>query len=281
MRVGVIGLGLIGGSIAKACLKAGWTVFGYDVNANVMPMAADHGVIVNKRWEEWAQDVDQIVLSVPINKVGQWVETILESSHGCTIVDVSSVKTSLSAAYAQIRSPFSLLSLHPMAGKEVRGFVHSNADLFSEHPCLVVKGTGLDPDMPVIEQWMSVLGSVPVWIPLEQHDTLMAIVSHTPYLISAAILVLAESYEARFPLWPQVVGTGFLDVTRIGASDDQLWQEILQANQENIKETFSAFTHLVQKWNEDIQQGKWPKSLGQSAAIRRKATPKRRLSDRP
>ncbi len=275
MRVGVIGLGLIGGSIAKACIRAGWTVFGYDVNADVMKMAANCGIGVDTGWDRWAQEVDQIVVSTPIDEVGKWVDAIMSTSRGCTIVDVSSVKTTLADAYSQVHPPFRLLSLHPMAGKEVRGFSYSTADLFQGHPCLVVQGDGLYFEGQMVDQWISVLRSVAVRVPLEQHDVLMGIVSHTPYLISAATLVLAESYDTSFPLWSKVVGTGFLDVSRVGASDDQLWEEILQANHDNIKSTFAAFTHLVQEWNEDIQAGRWPASLGRTTAIRSKIDPKK------
>ncbi len=270
MKVGVIGLGLIGGSIAKACLKAGWTVFGYDVNAEIMKSAATFGISVDTRWDEWAQNVDQIVLSTPLDEADGWIRAILSSGKGCTIVDVSSVKGTLSDTYSQIHPPFALLSIHPMAGKEVRGFAHSDAHLFEGRPCLVVEREGIEQDRKLVQGWMSVLGSTPVWVPFSQHDALMGIVSHTPYLVSAAILVLAESYGSRFPLWPEVAGTGFLDVTRIGASDPRLWEEILRANHDNVKETFAAFTHLIQEWNEDIQQGKWPRDLRQTVAIRRK-----------
>ncbi|WP_020374667.1 prephenate dehydrogenase [Sulfobacillus thermosulfidooxidans] len=272
MRVGVIGLGLIGGSVAKACLKAGWTVYAYDVNSRVIEQARVEGIIVDTTWEQWIQDIDQIVLATPLNDVAIWIPRILAHARaGCTIVDMSSVKGIFQSVYAQIQPPFALLSLHPMAGKEVRGFEHSDSRLFEGRSCLIVEVEGIALDPHLVQQWMTVLGSRPVWVPWDQHDALMSLVSHTPYLISAAVLTLAKNADNTLPLWPQVVGTGFLDVTRIGASDERLWKEILKANESHIRETFAQFTQLIHEWNDQIQRGEWPKALKDTASIRNRA----------
>ena len=269
MNVGVVGLGLIGGSIAKACLEAGWTVFGYDVKREAADITGAPGIIVDKPWDEWVQYVDYVVLATPLRDIEPWVDRILaHAPRGCTIIEVASVKHPLRSVYAKIRRPFTLLSLHPMAGKEVRGFAHSDSHLFKGRTCLVVDVLDLPPNPDVVQKWMGILGSIPVRVPLDQHDSLMSVVSHTPYLVSAAILVMARDMGSDLPLWTQVVGTGFLDVTRIGASDAGLWREILGANSENVKDTFAQFTHLIQQWNDQIQGGEWPEVLQSTSAIR-------------
>ncbi|POB09214.1 prephenate dehydrogenase/arogenate dehydrogenase family protein [Sulfobacillus sp. hq2] len=278
MKLGVIGLGLIGGSIAQAFSNAGWDVWAWDVD-QTLKEACEQAAMHFGPWQDWLDEVDQIVIAAPLATVGEWIVRLVnEASQSLVIVDVSSVKMPLVPYYRHVFSPSCLVSLHPMAGKEVRGFAHRDGNLFRGRPCLVVPWNNAEPRAELIDSWMQILGTTPVTVPLEWHDPLMSMVSHVPYLISASVLALTEKVPDLWPHWPYVAGTGFMDVTRIGASDVDLWQDILNANRQNVQDTFARYTALINEWNDHIQQGLWPQALRDAASVRQLVERVRTLS---
>lgn len=271
VRIGIIGLGLIGGSIAEAFHDAGFEVVGWDPDPAVRLMAEEAGIGTREPWRSWVSYVDQVVLASPLAAVGDWIrQVVAEARRPLVLVDVSSVKMPLLPFYRQVLPPSCLLSLHPMAGKEVRGFAYRDGALFRGHPCLVVPWRDSPPE-DLVRLWMDTLGTRPVTVPWDLHDPLMSLVSHVPYLISASVLALAQDSPAELAQWPEVAGTGFMDTTRIGASDMGLWQEILHSNHEAVRETFQRYADLINSWNQQIQQGGWPPALNSAPAARRRA----------
>ncbi len=271
MKLGVIGLGLIGGSIARAFARAGWQVFGYDPNQEAQALASAYGIECGPHWQNWLRGVDQVVIASPLADSGAWIRRVALASPEVVVVEVSSVKGPLADDCRTIQQPRRLLSLHPMAGKEVRGFAASDPDLFRSRPCLVVNWAGQEVDAPLLDLWMNILGTRPVAVSLAEHDALVSLVSHMPYLISAALLTLTGQSDGECPQWPQAAGTGFLDTTRVGASDTILWAEILNGNRAEIQKDFGRFTALIDAWNELIQKGQWPSDLLGASRVRQRA----------
>lgn len=273
MNIGVIGLGLIGGSVARAASRAGWTVYASDVDPDSLRQAQDDGVIeAETEWTRWIQHVEQVVVAVPIGYVAEWILRVAAAAGGAplVIVDVSSVKAPLADVFGQVSPPVDVLSLHPMAGREVRGYAHSRADLFSGHPCAVIRSGDKAPDPGVVDRWMALLGTAPRIMTIEEHDRVVGVVSHLPYLASAALLDTVARRHRDVPGWAKMAGSGFLDTTRIGASDPGLWREILSANREAVVEAFDEYARVVREWADALAEGRWPEGLDGAAAVRRR-----------
>lgn len=277
MKIGVIGLGLIGGSVAKAARKAGWVVFAEDSNDDTIRQAETHHVIEPVRgWRRWLDQVDAVVLAVPLDQVEPWIRTVIrEVRKPLMLVEVSSVKQPLMATLSGVPAEVTPLSLHPMAGREVRGYSHSQADLFSGHPCAVVSIPGRNlPDQSVIREWMAMLGATPVSVDGAVHDRVVGLVSHVPYLVSASLLTLADQAGDVANIWPQLAGSGFSDTTRVGASNFDLWRQILSANFPEIVNLFRQYARLIDDWVQILETGQWPGELQNTMAVRQRFQPK-------
>lgn len=254
MKIGVIGLGLIGGSIAKACKTQGYTVFGYDTNLASMASGVREGVIEDTHsWEQWLDGVDDVVVATPLATVPDWIERVVSRprQRAGTLVEVGSVKRPLMPALHRLQSPWSYLSIHPMAGKESRGYGWSHPRLFVGHATAVIDAEGWA-GTDVMERWMQILGTRPVVVSAEAHDAMVAEVSHLPYLVAAALLyTVGDSNRASL----QLAGTGFRDTTRVGGSDPGLWHEILVANRGPILHALRHYARSLDAFTNALEQG--------------------------
>lgn len=272
--IGVIGLGLIGGSLARAFRAGGFTVYGYDRDAAAMAEAYAAGVIANPpdaRVEAWWEGVDWLFLAVPIGVVPTWAERIAAAREKpLLLIDVSSAKGPVIGALGALPDHIRVLSLHPMAGREKSGFLASSADLFRGRPCVLVPVPGR-PEAADEEatRILAFLGMRPVRMAAPEHDFVAALVSHLPYLVSAALLVTAADQGRRVPGWPEMAGPGFLDMSRVGSSNPDLWEDILSANREHILPVLDAFVNQLVRWRSDLAENQSLVGLGRTPAIRR------------
>jgi prephenate dehydrogenase len=235
-RISIIGLGLIGGSLAMA-IRAGLSdcqITGYDAQANAMDEAMAAGVI-----DQTAQSAamacegaDCVVVCVPVGGMSGILEEIagyLEP--GAVVTDVCSTKRSVVAMAGRLLpAAVHFVGSHPMAGRELSGLGAARPDLFNAALCLT---TPIDQtDLSALEKveafWRS-LGAKTVRLSPEEHDRLVAQISHLPHLLASA-LVNSVSKEAL-----QIAGPGFRDATRIAAGDPALWRQILEDNARQVR----------------------------------------------
>jgi prephenate dehydrogenase len=234
-RISILGLGLIGGSIALALRNRAirCEISAYDVNGKSLQSALAGGVI--DRAEEDAVDAvrgaDCVLLALP----PQACEMILPSlaphfEQGACLSDVASVKAPIvRVAEATLPAGVHFVGAHPMAGRELSGFAAARADLFDRAVCIMTPTRQTDPAaLSAVESLWHALGSRTVRYSPEEHDQLVAQISHLPHLVAAALMRIAS------PAALKVAGSGFRDVTRIAAGDAQLWREILRANRSAV-----------------------------------------------
>ena len=261
MKIGVIGLGLIGGSIAKAWRSKGHEVYGYDNDQGSVTRAIGDGVIEPEwEWRQWVSRVDHVVVATPVATVAQWIRdiTIVGREGPGVLVDISSVKTPILTALQQVSSPWQAVSFHPMAGSELRGYAASRRDLFSGFACAVIVGDLPPPPREIVSQWMTVLEMHAESVTAAEHDAMVAAVSHLPYIISAALLA---AVAAENPMAGRLAGSGFRDTTRVGASDPGLWDEILRANRNEVQKALGHYQRLLAQCQEDLSQDRFPALL--------------------
>jgi prephenate dehydrogenase len=232
----VIGTGLIGTSIALALKRAGVEVFLEDTDPSQLAtaMAAGAGLVFQ---EERIPKL--VVVAVPPRSAGRVLAQASERFSEATITDVTSVKAQvLAAAVDQGADPRRLIGGHPMAGREVAGAAGARGDLLDDRLWVLTPNelTAVD-HLSQAYQLVSTCGAYAVEMTPDEHDRAVALVSHTPQLLSsvlAAQLIDASSDYVR------IAGQGLRDMTRIAASDSALWTDILSVNAKQVAEVLSS-----------------------------------------
>lgn len=232
----VVGSGLIGTSAALALRDKGWTVYLTDQDPEIADHAARLGAGIAVAPDD---DPDIILIAVPPQYVAraasEWGTRYLTS----TIIDVASVKelplAGLRTAGLDLHR---VVGTHPMAGREVSGPAAARADLFADRVWVITPlHESADDRVRAVEAMAADTGAVPVVLPPEDHDRAVALTSHTPQVLAslaAARLAVAEPHLVA------ISGQGVRDVTRIAASDPDLWTDILESNADHVAEVLAA-----------------------------------------
>lgn len=237
----VIGVGLLGGSVALAAKQRGLCrrVIGFGRNAQRLQAAVDAGVIdcgatdltaVNPDW-------DLVVVGTPVDRIASDVKAIAERSRdGTLITDVGSVKGAICAELQSLAGGVDFVGSHPLAGSEKRGFEVATPDLFEGRVTVVTPGPSSDSAaVDRTERFWQSLGSRIVRMDPDDHDVALASTSHVPHVVAAALAAcLPESGR-------DLAATGFRDTTRIASGDPDLWVAILMENADAVQASLRRF----------------------------------------
>ena len=229
-QVRVVGTGLLGTSIGLGLSSLAVDVVLDDVSPSTLALAVDYGA---GRRTETSDTPSLVVVAVPPDVVAGVVAAELARYPDALVTDVASVKAGpLAALEALGASTDRYLGSHPMAGRERGGPIAGRADLFLGRPWVITPHDGSTTEQAAVLEALALdLGAVPVRLPADRHDDAVAIVSHTPQLVSsllAARLVDAPDHAT------DLAGQGLRDTTRIAGSDPALWVQILSANAARI-----------------------------------------------
>lgn len=232
-RVGVLGLGLIGGSVARALLAAGRTVVGWDPDGATRESARDLGVEVLGSVEDLADvPLDLLVLAVPLRAVGQTVAALAPVLGEETVLtDVASVKAPVRAAVVSAGLGERYVGAHPMAGTEHSGFDASDADLLrgARWALTLDASTRSRSVLLVAELVTTVFDGVVVPLTDDVHDEATALISHVPHVVATELLNLV----ARAPVRPVALGLAagsFRDGTRVARTTPRRTQAMVTDN---------------------------------------------------
>lgn len=263
-RIAIIGIGLIGSSIALAARETGaaGTARLYDTDAGVRARAAELGLgEVCKTVPEAVCDADCVILAVPVGALRAAADAA--SAHmydGAILTDVGSVKAEAAAAMAAVTPPhIHLIPGHPIAGTERSGPDAGFASLFDGAWHILTPLDGRAPDPEALERltafWTRLGARVETMDPV-RHDRVLAITSHLPHLIAFNIVCTAydmESIDAGEVV--KYSAGGFRDFTRIAASDPVMWRDVFLANREAVLETLGRFSEDLAALQRAIRWG--------------------------
>lgn len=237
-RVGIVGLGLVGGSVALAARRR-WPALRITVcdPAPVTREAVAQGVVTAVVPE--VADLppcDLIVIATPVLTVPSVIESLARAGQRGLVTDVASTKRFVMDAVTGRGLTF--VGGHPVAGSEASGLAHARADLFDDKPWLLVSAGAPEPLEAMLTTFVVGLGAKPSWTDAVTHDKVMAHVSHAPQVVSTALMAASgAAVGADGVAWS---GRGFADMTRLAASSSDVWQGILQTNADFIAEALAA-----------------------------------------
>ncbi len=226
-KAGIIGLGLIGGSIGIALREAGWFVVGQDVDAEQESIALEMGAVD----VIGAMDnVDIAFVATPVSSVVDAVFQAIDEG-AIAVTDVGSVKGSI---VQEVNSP-KFVPGHPMAGSEQEGVRGARGDLFSGAVwVLTPAGITDDGHFANVRAAIVEIGADVFVVDADSHDELVAVVSHVPHLTAGALMRIADEYSQEHRPLLRLAAGGFRDMTRIAAGHPGIWPDICIENSEAI-----------------------------------------------
>lgn len=265
-RIGIVGLGLVGGSLALDLLDRGTTVVGTDTDAGERDLARDAGVAVVDDIGAVAAGVDLVVVAVPPTAVAPVLAEVAATAPDVVLTDVASVKAP--ATLGVEAPPARWIGGHPMAGTERSGFAAARPGMLAGATWLLTPADATDPQalVAVLELVLSV-GAVPVVLDADDHDRLVAAVSHVTHLLSYALHGVAGGLGRD--LVDLVAGPSFRDATRVAASDPGFWADVTHRNRAAVSDVLGQ----VQDWLTAATQEDAAALTDRLTAARRRPTP--------
>lgn len=252
-RVVIIGVGLLGGSIALAMKQRGLAkcIAGTGRNPERLQKALQTGLIDEfyTEIEPAALDADLVIACTPVQKIAPDILASTRWSKPTTLfTDVGSTKAAIISELSGKISRGHFVGSHPLAGSEKSGFENARPDLFENRLTIITPGEETPPEATerIESLWKSLGAQVREMSPL-QHDAILAITSHLPHLVAAALATTTPPDHLDF------VAAGWRDCTRIAAGDIQLWCQILRENRLPVLQAVENFAKVLHDWQNALE----------------------------
>lgn len=262
MHLALLGLGLIGGSIARALrARSAWSIAAWTPTGRG-PAEAVRAAAIERAagsLDEAVDGADLVVIAAPPLEGIQLVRRLGVPARdwtGATVTDVVSTKWAITEAAAAVELPF--VGGHPMAGRETFGFSASTPDLFVGRPWVITEPVG-GGDPTVVEALARACGAVPVRVGAADHDRAVAAISHLPLVASVALveaaLAAAEDENADPELERRLAASGWRDMTRLARGDAAMGAGILATNAPAIADRLRAYRDRIDDWLAIVESG--------------------------
>jgi len=256
-QVCVIGLGLIGGSLALALRGKCASIVGYDVDPRVIEAALTRGMIDRglTSLADAPGEIDLVILAAPVGAILDLIPKLPGLiPHPFHLLDLGSTKSMIADAMNRLPERVSALGGHPMCGKEMSGLDAADRNLFRDS---VFALTPLDRTWPttlaLVQQLVAAVGARPLILDPVRHDRLAAAISHVPYLTSAALIAAAARADDE-RVWT-MAAPGFRDSTRLAASNVTVMLDILMSNAPAVLESLARVQASLGELAALIEQG--------------------------
>ncbi len=269
----VVGTGLIGGSVARALRARGWHVSGRDADSARAEEALAAGVLDAVGHDP---EADLVVIATPFAAVIEESLAALAGplAAGAVVTDVAGVKAPVTDA---IRHP-RFVGGHPMAGSEQAGLSGADPDLFVGTTWVLTPTSSTEPDAYArVRHVAASLGAEVLALTPEEHDTLVAVVSHVPHLTAATLMNRADAVAAEHAALLRLAAGGFRDMTRVAAGTPTIWPDVCAENSPAIVAAFDALLDDLTAMRDLVASGDRAGLLGvlDRAAAARRSLPSR------
>lgn len=254
MNIGIVGLGLMGGSMAKSIkTKTGHVVFGGDINSETILMAKLSGAIDDELTDESLRVCDIIFLALRPGIALKWLkENASKIGKEATVVDFCGVKRPICPEMREIadQNGFMYIGGHPMAGKERGGFKNSTPDLY------VGASMILTPDKATLPETLEMLGNLfddvgfskIVYSNPEEHDRIIAYTSQLAHIVSSAYIKSPEAQRQR-----GFSAGSFRDMTRVAYLDEDMWTELFMYNTDHLTKELDILIDNLVKYRDALE----------------------------
>ena len=246
-RVAVLGTGLIGTSVALGLADAGWDTVGWDPDSGVREALGglDSFDQIADEITAAVDGADLVVLAGPPSSVPDLLQGIDTEA---LVTDVAGVKAGIIEAGARLPH---FVSGHPMAGREVSGPEAASSSLFRGAAWVVITDGASVADVERLESIVRLLGANPIEMTAAEHDDAVAVISHLPQVLAAALVGEATEHPAGLGL----ASGSFRDLTRVAASNPALWSELLVRNGEPLANVIEAYAARLHRWADAVRSG--------------------------
>lgn len=252
MYVAIIGLGLIGGSIGLALKRAdesGWRVVGYARRPEVASAALNSGIVdqIETSLTGTVREADLVVIATPVLTIKGILSQIADYlPPGCVVTDTASTKLQVMKWADELLPPaVNFIGGHPMAGKETYGIQAAEGQLFQGCTYCLTPAEKASPEaIDRVSNFVKKLGATPFFVDAQEHDNLVAGVSHLLILLSAA-LVSATAKDTSWHKMSKLATSGYRDLTRLASGNPEVNAHICLSNQE-------AILHWLDKFNKEL-----------------------------
>ncbi|EGD46451.1 Prephenate dehydrogenase [Ruminiclostridium papyrosolvens DSM 2782] len=257
--ISIIGLGLIGGSLAKAFSHefTDLKIYAVDNCTESIGLAEKEGVL-NKGFsicceEIWNSDI--IFICTPVSKTIEYVNELSSKiKKGSILTDVASTKGELFNYIDGLENPPLFVGGHPMAGTEKSGYVNSIAHMFENaYYVLTPTKSSSEDAISTMENLLRKIGALPIVVSSKEHDTVTGCISHVPHIIASALVSLAKNNENSHGLIKLLAAGGFKDITRIASSNPSMWKDVVISNGPVVVKLLEDFKHIVDSMIDNIK----------------------------
>ncbi|WP_069997312.1 prephenate dehydrogenase/arogenate dehydrogenase family protein [Cellulosilyticum sp. I15G10I2] len=263
MNIGIIGFGLIGGSLAKAIKKVhaqNSYIIGYDKQLTYTKAAYEEGVIdsIAMDTERSFSNCAVIFICTPVSYTCQTIEKLLPHvANDCIITDVGSTKYNLvceiDKLIKQTTKRIYYVGGHPMAGSEKSGYGASTPYLF-ENAYYMLTPMGDTPEfiLFILQKMIERIGAIPLVLSASYHDFATANISHIPHIVASSLVHLVKDNDGDSRHLHALAAGGFKDITRIASSNPDIWTSICLSNKQQIKKVFNKYVSILSKFSEAL-----------------------------
>jgi len=263
-HIAFIGLGLIGGSLARNIRKSSPSsrISAYTRTRSTLVEAMDEGIIdeiLDGLTDPRLAGCDMIILCAPVETNIRALETMAGAgliAPGCLVTDVGSVKMNIHRAARRLCLTDRFIGGHPMTGSEKSGLSASTDHLFENAYYIIT------PEKDVPQEWVqeyhdlvNSFFALPLIISCEQHDHIVAAISHLPHVIASALVNTVHNLDSPDEYMKRIAAGGFKDITRIASSSPEMWEQICVDNHENISDVMDEFIRLMENARDAMNAG--------------------------
>lgn len=261
-NVFVIGLGLIGGSVALALQKAPRTkVFGYDSHEKTRQLASTLGVVheVVDDPATFAKQADVIIFGTPVNVTLQFMEQLKswDLKRGVILTDTGSTKVQIMEKAAELRQlGITFIGGHPMAGSHKSGITAAKPYLLENAYYMLTPNEGEEIEkLSALDDLLKFTLGKMVVVDAKVHDHMTAVVSHFPHIVAASLVHQLNFEKKAFPMTTSLAAGGFRDITRIASSNPALWRDITMQNRKELVGQLDTWLEEMNRVRQLLKEG--------------------------
>ncbi len=259
-KIGFIGLGLIGGSIARAVRQyfPDCEIAAFDKNKETLALATQESVIdvAATTIDDNFKHCNYLFLCAPVSYNTAYLKQVRNYLHSdCILTDVGSVKTDIHREVEALGIEEYFIGGHPMAGSEKSGYVNSKAMLI-ENAYFVLTPSEKVPQEKIARytDFVQALHAIPVLLNYQEHDYVTGTISHLPHIIASSLVNFVRDTDTKDELMKNLAAGGFKDITRIASSSPVMWQHICLKNKDNLLKILDEYIRFLGSAREMIDQ---------------------------